>query len=561
MPHAWTHDVAIIGVGRVGIPLALCFKEQGLSVVAIDKNETTIALLSERKMPFEEPRCDVLLSLHGLDIISKDYECISGAKNVIVTVGTPVLQHLEVDLSQVLDVLGGISRHLHSGHNVILRSTVGPGCMKRCVSYVNCNSRFVVGEQIGMSYCPERLAEGFACNEIYSLPQIIAAEDQVSHDLAHGLFQKLSSKIFHTTFAVGELAKVCSNSYRYLQFAFGNMIAVYAEQMGCSAYEVIRLCNEQYPRCDIALPGLCAGSCLRKDFAMLSEMTPQSDLMLSAWKINEGMPKFLVDTVLKTHEIQNFNVAVLGFAFKKDADDSRDSLTPKLIRYVQKESPKSLKIQDPFLPETLEGGFHNCSLEKALQDADILFLACNHSVYTHNVRTIYDACKPDCLVCDIWNVCKVNKLTFTIADGRTAMLSSESKMRPQRKKALVTGGAGFIGYFLSKRLADTGYEVVILDNFQRGRRDRCLNELLSFGHVTLIEADLCKPLNLAGYFDVVFHLAAVNGTDNFYDQPQNVLRTNLLTTMNLLEWTTNENCGKFVFTSSAEAYAGTISTV
>lgn len=107
-----------------------------------------------------------------------------------------------------------------------------------------------------------------------------------------------------------------------------------------------------------------------------------------------------------------------------------------------------------------------------------------------------------------------------------------------------------------------GYEVVIIDNFQRGKNDESLQNLISDGNVKLFNADLSKPLKFEDgeYFDVIFHLAAVNGTDNFYSMPQSVLHTNLLTTINLLEWASNKNCGKIVFTSSAEAYAGTIAT-
>ena len=129
------------------------------------------------------------------------------------------------------------------------------------------------------------------------------------------------------------------------------------------------------------------------------------------------------------------------------------------------------------------------------------------------------------------------------------------------KKVLVTGGAGFIGFHLSKYLADEKYEVTIIDNFSRQGEDTEFRKLINLTNVKFIKADMTSKdfyTKLDGRYDFIYHLAAINGTKFFYEKPYEVLRVNILTLMNLLEWVNKNNCGKFMFSSSSEAYAGTV---
>ena len=130
------------------------------------------------------------------------------------------------------------------------------------------------------------------------------------------------------------------------------------------------------------------------------------------------------------------------------------------------------------------------------------------------------------------------------------------------KNILVTGGAGFVAFYLAKFLADnTTDKVTVIDNLSRGRHDAEFSEFLTKPNVRFIEADMTNTIfysQLDNHYDEIYHLAAINGTKYFYEKPQEVLRVNILSLMNLLEWSTPENTGKLVFTSSSEAYAGTV---
>lgn len=129
------------------------------------------------------------------------------------------------------------------------------------------------------------------------------------------------------------------------------------------------------------------------------------------------------------------------------------------------------------------------------------------------------------------------------------------------KKTLITGGAGTIGYFLAQSLVQTGHAVTLLDNLQRGKLDREMKELISKPNVKFIKLDItdAKALGkIRGKFDYVYHLAAINGTKNFYEIPEQVLKVGVLGTINILEWFKKKKRGKIIFTSSNEAYASWI---
>jgi nucleoside-diphosphate-sugar epimerase len=125
---------------------------------------------------------------------------------------------------------------------------------------------------------------------------------------------------------------------------------------------------------------------------------------------------------------------------------------------------------------------------------------------------------------------------------------------------LVTGAAGFIGYHLSKHLLNAGHEVTLVDNFKRGRKDKELDKLLAHKNAKFLQMDLTDmdQVNALPYYSKIYHLAAINGTGNFYSIPDQVLRVNIMTTLNLLEWAKDKKDVKIVYTSSSEAYAGTI---
>ena len=131
-------------------------------------------------------------------------------------------------------------------------------------------------------------------------------------------------------------------------------------------------------------------------------------------------------------------------------------------------------------------------------------------------------------------------------------------------RIIVTGGSGFIGWHLANYLSrNKNDEITVIDNHERGEADSMFKELISKPNVIFLNRDMTKKIfyeDLSGFYDCIYHLVAINGTKNFYERPYDVMRVNILSLMNMLEWCRPENCGGFLFSSSSEAYAGTIGT-
>ncbi len=403
--------VGVIGIGRVGLPLALSLNKNGISTIGFDINQDIVDCVNQKIMPFREDGYDEIIK--ELDFsATTDLSRIKEVQNIIITVGTPLLAHIETDLTQINIVLKSITKYLETNHNLILRSTVAPKTTKYVKRYLEANTDLKVGKNIFLSFCPERIAEGKALKELETLPQIIGSEDKLSAQMAEDIFCNLSSKIFHTDYISAELVKLFNNTYRYINFSISNQFAMIAEGFGSSIHNIIEMTNTDYPRGRIPSPGLTAGTCLRKDFGMINEASSYSDLLLNSWKVNEFIPKFLVQNLLKEREIFKQNIGILGYSFKMDSDDTRDSLVPKMIRYIEREVPKKVFIHEPCIEGKLDDKYENSSLNDVLVNCEIIFIALNHNIFKNNISTIINKSKTKCVFVDFWNISGMNKIIF-----------------------------------------------------------------------------------------------------------------------------------------------------
>lgn len=407
----FNYNIAIIGIGRVGLPLGLSLARKGFKVIGIDINKEVVDKVNNKIMPFEETGYEELIKNVEFSVTS-DISKAQNAENIIITVGTPLLSHIETDLSQIKRVLVSMTPYIREGHNIILRSTVAPKTTEYVRKYLEQKTSLKVGQTVFLTFCPERIAEGKALKELEELPQIIGSEDPASAKKAEEIFKRLTGYIMHTTFVSAELVKLFNNISRYIHFAVSNQFSIIADNFGQNIYDIIEMANYKYPRGIIAKPGFTAGTCLRKDFGMINETVPYTDLLLSAWKVNEFMPKFMVDNLQKRVEIYNKNVAVLGYSFKNDTDDTRDSLAPKLLRYIEREMPLEVRVHDPYLPEFIDNLYKNYPLDAAIDKTDIVYIATNHRQFREQKEYILGKISDKCWIVDLWNVFGVGKTFF-----------------------------------------------------------------------------------------------------------------------------------------------------
>ncbi|HEY8741085.1 MAG TPA: nucleotide sugar dehydrogenase [Candidatus Dormibacteraeota bacterium] len=402
--------VGVIGLGRVGLPLGLVLAERGFTVHGLDVNEAWVGALNEGRMPFWEEGGDELLARHvgkGFHP-STDPGGLRECEYLILTLGTPVDENMNPDLSQIDRALDSISDQLHAGQTLILRSTVSPGTTRWVEAKLEDEFGLKVGADIWLAFCPERIAEGRAVQELTTIPQIIGGVDAESTRRAVALFQPMGVECLATDDVSAELAKLFTNMYRYINFAVANEFMIIAGQWHRDINHIVNLVNHGYKRGGLALPGFAAGPCLFKDGFFLVNQIPFNDLISTAWKINESVPLFLVAALREQMELRRKRAVILGAAFKANSDDPRQSLSFKVRKALMRERAE-VTMHDPHI-KGMDG-----RLEEALAGADVVFVAMNHSAYRDiSLERLRGLVGQDATVCDIWNVFRTDRIIFNL---------------------------------------------------------------------------------------------------------------------------------------------------
>ncbi len=392
----------MIGLGRVGLPLALCFADRGLRVLGVDHDPTVLDSIRDGRMPFTEAGTQELLDRvidSGRLELSDRAADAARADDIVITIGTPSFSHVESDLRQVRAALDDLLPLLRAGHGLILRSTIAPGTTDFVAGYLEKRRGLRAGEDVFVAHAPERIAAGKFLREITTLPCIIGGVGESSTEHTAELFGVFGAPIVKTTPVQAELAKIWTNILRYATFALPNLLMMDCESYGANVFEVIDLINRDYPRGGIAKPGLTAGTCLRKDFAFSEERSHAPGMLLAVSRVNEGVPLFLVEGIKRRiGSLSSRKVAVLGLTFKRDTDDERDSLSPKLIRLLERELA-DVAVCDPHASTPTQ------PLGDAVREADVVIVATNHTEFqgAQTRLRILALAQPDCLLVDPWN--------------------------------------------------------------------------------------------------------------------------------------------------------------
>ncbi len=411
--------VSVIGLGRVGLPLALCFADRGYRVLGVDHNPVLLESLRAGRMPFIEagtqPLLDRVLASGRLELAERAADAAQ-ADDIVLTIGTPSFSHVESDLSQVRAVIDDLLPLLRPGHALLLRSTIAPGTTEFVAGYVEKRRDLRVGDDVFVAHAPERIAAGRFLEEISTLPCIIGGVGEASTERAADTFSVFGAPLVKTTPVQAELAKIWTNILRYATFALPNLLMMDCERYGANVFEVIDLINRNYPRGGIKMPGLTAGTCLRKDFAFSEERSNAPGMLLAVSRVNEAVPLFLVEGIKRRiGSLSSRKLAVLGLTFKRDTDDERDSLSPKLIRLLERELA-DVAVCDPHAPTPTQ------AFTDAVQDAEVVIVATNHSEFEGPgaLREIVSTASEDCLLVDPWNALGTSQV-FVYA-GETAAL-------------------------------------------------------------------------------------------------------------------------------------------
>jgi UDP-N-acetyl-D-mannosaminuronic acid dehydrogenase len=383
--------VVVGGCGHVGLPLALALAGRGLRVTAYDVSSQAVDLVNGGRLPFQEPGGEELLAQcleSGRFDASTDPAVAGDAEVLIVVIGTPVDEHQNPDPDAVRRAVSEIGDRLRDGQLLVLRSTVYPGVTRMVADYVA-----GLGRAVDVAFCPERIAEGKALVELYELPQLVSGCSGAAVERASKLFRLLTDQIVEVEPEEAELAKLFTNSWRYIKFAAANQFFMIANNFGLDYERVRRAITFDYPRAaDLPGAGFAAGPCLFKDTAQLAAFnTNNFPLGNASMLVNEGLPLYLVARVEEQHDLSTMTVGILGMAFKGESDDIRSSLSYKLRRILRFKA-RDVLCADPYVtvdPTLLP-------FDEVLERSDLLIIGAPHDRYAE-LRT-------DKPVVDIWDL-------------------------------------------------------------------------------------------------------------------------------------------------------------
>lgn len=370
-----SYDICIVGgLGHVGLPLGISFAASGERVILYDINKKAIDTVSEGKMPFVEAGAEeVLKKVLGKTLfISSDKNVISDSYFVVIVIGTPVDEHLNPRFSMFEKFMDEMIVLIQDDQHIILRSTVFPGTTEKIKRYLESK-----GKRTKVSFCPERIAQGKAMEELRKLPQIVASFDDVSVKEARELFSLLTHEILLLSPIEAELAKLFTNIWRYIQFAISNQFYQITTQQGIDFYKIYDAITYRYPRAQSFPPaGFAAGPCLFKDTMQLAAYSNNSFFLgHAAMLINEGLPNTIVQRLKEKYSLHEKTVGILGMTFKADNDDIRESLSFKLKKLLKIESRKVL-CSDVYVHDD-----EFVSPEDLIKNSDIIILATPHKEY------------------------------------------------------------------------------------------------------------------------------------------------------------------------------------
>lgn len=388
--------VVVGGCGHVGLPLALAFADRGLRSTSYDINDVVVKQVMAGTLPFREDGAQAVLErtlASGAFSATADVSVIRNADAVVMVIGTPVDEHLNPDAHAVPRALEEIAPYLTDGQLLVLRSTVYPGVTRRVEQLL-----LDAGLALDVAFCPERIAEGRAMVELFALPQIVAARTPEVRARAAALFARLTDSIVELEPEEAELAKLFTNTWRYIKFAAANQFFIMANDHGLDYERIRHAITHDYPRAaDLPGAGFAAGPCLFKDTMQLAAFTDNTFVLgHSAMLVNEGLPLYLVSNLEKAYDLSTKTVGILGTAFKADSDDTRSSLAYKLKKILEFKA-RAVLTTDPHVttdPNLLP-------LDVVLRDADILVIGAPHREYA-------TALTPEALagkhVVDVWNL-------------------------------------------------------------------------------------------------------------------------------------------------------------
>lgn len=380
--------IAIIGLGYVGLPLALLAAKKRYRVIGIVKTPSKAALINRKISPIKDE--DIIEDLKTTTLeATTDFRRIRDASIIVVCVPTPIDSNHMPDLEPVESATRNIGRNLQKGQTVIMESTVNPGiCEEVMLPILENESGLDAGKDFYFAHCPERINPGDPRWNVENINRVLGASEERGLDIATKFYRSIltSSVKQMNNLKEAEACKVVENSFRDINIAFVNELALSFSKLGIDVVNVIDGASTKpfgfmahYPGCGVG------GHCIPVDPYYLIEYAKKNgffhDFLSLARRINNSMPEYTANLVIKGLNekgiaINGANVTVLGVAYKGNIDDDRESPSYDIVRYL-KESGANVSVYDPYVVK--KSTVH--TIDEALTDAKAIVLATGHNAF------------------------------------------------------------------------------------------------------------------------------------------------------------------------------------
>lgn len=370
--------IVIVGIGYVGLPLALMLAKSDFRVTGVDINKKTVKDLNDKVLPFPEKDIETIFFDKTVQKNFSAQETPSEADVFIICVPTPLDERKRVaDLKYVESAAESIITYLRKGNLVIVESTVPPLTCREIIKPILEKSGLVVGTDIFLAHCPERILPGDTFQEIVYNDRVIGGINEKSALLAKEIYSSfVKGRIFLADDVSAELIKLMENTYRDVNVALANEFAAVSETLGVNVRTCIDIANN-HPRVNILLPGIgTGGHCIPIDPWFIHQVDPYNSRLIYMTRMtNEEVPQKIAGKIRKSlKDIKNPAIIALGVTYKPDVNDIRDSPALKILHILQEEG-YNIRAYDPHVK-----GYSYTSLADIAKGADCLVVLVEHTV-------------------------------------------------------------------------------------------------------------------------------------------------------------------------------------
>lgn len=381
-------NVAIVGLGYVGLPLAILAREKGYNVIGVTRSQEKAKKINKGISPYKDKFITSSLKKNQIFATANPIE-LKDAEIIIICVPTPVLSKNKPDYRPLISACANIGRNIKKGALVIVESTINPGTIESLlIPELEKRSHMIAGQDFLISHCPERISPGDKDWSIADIPRVVGSINKKGLEKTVRFYQSILNADVKSmnTLKEAEAVKILENSFRDINIAFVNEFAKSFSLLDIDILNVINGASTKpfsflahYPGCGVG------GHCIPIDpYYMIAQAKNNGfnhKFLSLARSINNSMPQYTVDLLLKklktiNKDIKNMRVTILGIAYKKDVDDFRASPSFKIISLLGKKGI-DVVVYDPYI---LSKSTAN-SLDEALKDSDGVIIATDHDLF------------------------------------------------------------------------------------------------------------------------------------------------------------------------------------